>query len=394
MVGVGSAARITLVAGGLLTAVAFALGVSGTLVGHDATIDILPQGLGALLVVLAWRFRRHRLAVAAILLAAVDAVAGRTDAPGDQLLPAVVAMAAGLDLALLSILRNQALWRPGTALWIAVVVLQMWAAVVGPNHLEAAPVRAWLEHPLVPLGTLLAAGLVVLVAAAVRRGAFEAGLLWSAIALGLVLTGGGGSHETALLLTAAQLALLVSVTEDSYRLAYHDELTGLPGRRAFIEAVATLSEPFTIAMADVDHFKRFNDRHGHDAGDQVLRMVADELVRVGGGGRAYRWGGEEFAIVFPGRKLAEVREELEEVRRAIEGRRFALRGPGRPRSRPEQPRKSTKPTRRVTVTVSIGAADAGSRRPTAEAVLRAADKALYRAKRAGRNRVVAAGDRL
>ena len=394
MVGVGSAARITLVAGGLLTAAAVVLGTSGILIGHRALIDILPQAIGLLLVVLAWRFRRHRLAVAAILLAAVDAVAGPATAPGNQLVLAVVAMAAGLDLALLSILRNQALWRPGTALWIGVVALQMWGATVGVHRPEAAPVRAWLEHPLLPAGTLLAAGLAVLVAAAVRRGAFEAGLMWSTAAIGLVLAARSDSHATALLLTAAQLGLLVSATEDSYRLAYHDELTGLPGRRAFREAMASLSAPFTIAMADVDHFKRFNDRHGHDAGDQVLRMVADELGRVGGGGRAYRWGGEEFALVFPGRKLAEVREELEEVRRAIEGRRFALRGPGRPRSRPEQPRTSTKPTRRVTVTVSFGAADAGSRRPTAEAVLRAADKALYRAKRAGRNRVVAAGDRL
>jgi diguanylate cyclase (GGDEF)-like protein len=51
-------------------------------------------------------------------------------------------------------------------------------------------------------------------------------------------------------------------------------------------------------MSDVDHFKRFNDTHGHDVGDQVLRLVASKLSKVSGGGRAYRYGGEEFALVF------------------------------------------------------------------------------------------------
>ena len=147
-------------------------------------------------------------------------------------------------------------------------------------------------------------------------------------------------------------------------------------------------------MVDIDHFKRFNDRHGHDAGDQVLRMVSDELSKTGGGGRAYRWGGEEFALVYPGRTVPELREVLEELRSSIANRKFALRAPDRPHTKPEAPVKSAKTAKRVTVTVSIGVAGTSSRRRSADAVLQAADRALYRAKRAGRNRVVATGDRL
>ncbi len=189
-----------------------------------------------------------------------------------------------------------------------------------------------------------------------------------------------GPTRRRLFFAAAQLALLVGFFEDSYRLAFHDELTGLPGRRALDEAMLDLGGVFAIAMVDIDHFKRFNDRHGHDAGDQVLRMVADELAKTGGSGRVYRYGGEEFTILYPGSVVADLRTEIERLRASIAGRDFALRAPDRPTTKPSQPKGRAQPTRRVTVTVSIGAAGSNSRRKTADAVLQAADRALYRAK--------------
>src|SRR5215475_3125232 len=97
----------------------------------------------------------------------------------------------------------------------------------------------------------------------------------------------------------AGLIVAAAIVENSYRLAYHDELTLLPGRRAFNEAVMHLEHPFVIAAVDIDHFKSFNDTHGHDTGDQVLKLVAARLAEVGGGGRAFRYGGEEFTVIFP-----------------------------------------------------------------------------------------------
>ena len=83
-------------------------------------------------------------------------------------------------------------------------------------------------------------------------------------------------------------------------MAYDDELTGLPARRALNEALTRLRGVYTVAMVDIDHFKRFNDEHGHDVGDQLLRMVGARVGEVRGGGRAFRYGGEEFAVLFPG----------------------------------------------------------------------------------------------
>ena len=140
-------------------------------------------------------------------------------------------------------------------------------------------------------------------------------------------------------------------------------------------------------MIDIDHFKRFNDEHGHDIGDQLLRMVGARLADIGGGGRAFRYGGEEFAVLFQGKDVDETRGHLEALRRTIEDSPFTLRGPARPRTRPESPAPAAADRRRIAVTVSIGAAAADRSEPSAEEVVRAADQALYRAKEAGRNQV-------
>jgi diguanylate cyclase (GGDEF)-like protein len=168
-------------------------------------------------------------------------------------------------------------------------------------------------------------------------------------------------------------------------MAYDDELTGLPARRALNEALGRLRGAYTVAMVDIDHFKRFNDEHGHDIGDQLLRMVGARLGEIGGGGRAFRYGGEEFAVLFPGRPLDEARVHLEALRVMIETSPFTLRGPARPRTRPE-PLPPPVERKRIAVTVSIGIAEAGGEASAAE-IVRAADQALYRAKQAGRNKV-------
>ncbi len=188
---------------------------------------------------------------------------------------------------------------------------------------------------------------------------------------------------------AAGLILVLSVVESSYSMAYYDDLTALPARRAMRDALAALRESYAIAMVDIDHFKRFNDRHGHDVGDQVLRMVAGRLKAISGGGRAFRYGGEEFAVLFPGKNRDDAEPYLEQLREAIENHAFTLRRGRRPKSKPESKnkRRSRGGGKRLTVTVSIGVAERGGRFPTAEKVLEAADRALYRAKRTGRNRV-------
>jgi diguanylate cyclase (GGDEF)-like protein len=242
------------------------------------------------------------------------------------------------------------------------------------------------------LASLIAAVFAALAFAA-RRGTFEVAVLWVLVASAVALGGTREVYQATLMLASAQLVLLFALVEDSYRLAYHDQLTGLPGRRALDEDIRALDGDYVIAMVDIDRFKRFNDRFGHEVGDQALRMVADALVNVGGGGRGFRYGGEEFAVLFPAGRPTEAREHLEKLRASVAERRFAIRSPKRPRKKPEKPVKSTTPIERVNLTVSVGAAGPTLQNPDPEAVLRAADAALYRAKRRGRNRVLVEGVR-
>jgi diguanylate cyclase (GGDEF)-like protein len=191
---------------------------------------------------------------------------------------------------------------------------------------------------------------------------------------------------------AAGAILVVAMLQESHRLAFNDELTGLPGRRALMEAMAGLGPRYTVAMADVDHFKSFNDTHGHDIGDQVLKLVAARLAEVGGGGRAFRYGGEEFTVLFPNLSLEEALPHLEATRASVQAYQMAVRGEDRPKDKKEGAKlrgadDSQPPEQLLSVTVSIGAAAPGAADATPVQTLKAADEALYRAKKGGRNRV-------
>ncbi len=223
----------------------------------------------------------------------------------------------------------------------------------------------------------------------------EGGFFWSVVACFLALESGIGGPVSRMFLATAGLLLVISLIETSYRLAYVDELTSLPGRRAFQEQLLRLEDGYAVAMLDVDHFKQFNDQFGHETGDHVLRMVAAHMEGVSGGGAAYRVGGEEFAVVFPVSRASEALPHLELLRQEIGEsvfmvrrleRRTKSRGQDRrqARLRPAAARSEPRP---VCVTVSIGLAGSGPKHASVESVVRAADAALYAAKEGGRNRV-------
>ncbi|RMH22451.1 MAG: GGDEF domain-containing protein, partial [Gemmatimonadetes bacterium] len=251
------------------------------------------------------------------------------------LAPLLAAMAWGRDRGIRSL--EGALHVGGAALWggllsVAPLVRPAWAeAVAGVRLLPGGWTAPWglADAPFV---ALVLAALVALWAAVRREGGVERALVWTAL-LVLGAAAADAAHLRQAWLAAAGLVGLLTVVEVSYALAFRDDLTGLPARRALRAHLAEVAAPFAVAMVDVDHFKRFNDRHGHDVGDQVLRMVAARLARVGGGGRAYRYGGEEFTIVFAGLDAAAAEPHLEVVRAAVAEARFGVRRRVRPATR-------------------------------------------------------------
>ena len=197
-----------------------------------------------------------------------------------------------------------------------------------------------------------------------------------------------------ILLTTASLMAIVAILTDSHTMAYRDELTGLPSRRALTQLQLSLGRKYTIAMLDIDFFKKFNDTHGHDVGDEVLKMVAGQIGRVGGGGKAFRYGGEEFTVIFPGKTPEQAMAHCEQLRERIENYKMQLRTP----KRPQKPQKNAKQAQKrgktgskqqpLSVTISIGLAQRDNSKKTPTQVIKGADQALYRAKKKGRNCVM------
>lgn len=250
----------------------------------------------------------------------------------------------------------------------------------------------YLDSLALPQSVVLVNGtLMVLffIGALFSRRPVLSGSFWSLLAAAAALYGINTTAPAApVYFSTAGIIIILSMVEAAYAMAYRDDLTGLPARRALNNTLQGLGRRYSIAMLDIDFFKKFNDRYGHDVGDQVLCMVASHIGRVGGGGKSFRYGGEEFTVVFPGKSKSDVIAYLERLRESIAGAKFALRGKARPKKRPSK-KKRTKTPKKVSVTISIGVAESGPKLSKPSQVIKAADKALYRAKKKGRNRVAA-----
>jgi diguanylate cyclase (GGDEF)-like protein len=363
--------------------------------------QVYPYVVFALGIVLAVRFQRSRLVFALLVLALAEA-ALRQSPPGSagRFLFQATALLVPLNLAVITLMSERGTFTKTGLLRLGILVIQV-AAVLA--ILKFAPARgaAIISQPILPhgwfrwtpleqfplyawLGSFALTGAAVLYNAAPTGRAF----LWALVAAFLGLHSGKAGVEHTIYLATAGLILIVAVIEASYLMAYQDGLTGLPARRALTEALQRLSGQFTVAMVDVDHFKKLNDTWGHDVGDQVLKMVASRLAKAPGGGRAFRYGGEEFAVLFSGRTVEECLPDLDSLRQSIEDSKFTIRRRLRGRKRPAGAPKDQRSRIHIVVTVSIGAAQPNGRIKTPEQVVLAADQALYRAKDAGRNRVL------
>jgi len=247
------------------------------------------------------------------------------------------------------------------------------------------------ESPIPHLGlTIIALSLVIsLTVWYIKRSPLDLGLAATGLAIGIGMNGIATPNLFPVFIMTAGLMLIVAMLQTTYGMAFRDELTGLPSRRALNESMMKLGSRYTIAMIDVDHFKNFNDIYGHDLGDQVLKIVARKIAKVGGGSKPYRYGGEEFTVLFPGRGIDGAVPHLEALRKAIAGYKMALRASDRPK-RPksaDRTRGAFRAAKAVSVSISIGVAERTEKLATPGDVIKAADKALYRAKKLGRNQV-------
>ena len=348
-----------------------------------------PYGLLATTVVLAWVFNRGRAFVIAASL--LCAFAAQQLYPGKPVYTALVVLVPCNAFLAMVLPERGARYRAAYG-WLLLLAFET-ALILGVSNLDVAALdNALLRSPPTPLaGRIMFAAAF---AAAVWRAwpehtPLQVGNAGALVAFYIAAEWAGSLHVYSSFMAAAGAILIVALVQESHRLAFRDPLTGLPGRRALEERLRSLDRNYVISMVDVDHFKNFNDTHGHDIGDQVLKLVGARLAEVGGGGTAFRYGGEEFCVVFPDAELEDVLLQLETIRVSIEGYRMAMRAPDRPKEleRGAKRRGEGSSDRHLSVTVSIGACSPNASLRTPAQVIKAADEALYRAKQGGRNRV-------
>ncbi|WP_258548628.1 GGDEF domain-containing protein [Thalassospira profundimaris] len=198
------------------------------------------------------------------------------------------------------------------------------------------------------------------------------------------MEGANHSFENSLDHSSTEISRLRQDLANMKREAMTDGLTGIANRKAFDqqlrkEAMSAMEhgKPMSLLLLDIDHFKNFNDNHGHQAGDQVIRLMAESLQRnVKGQDLAARYGGEEFAIILPGTGLGCAKQFANLLRQSVETHKIVSRT-----------------TNKVigSVTVSIGVATFKFGEPLVRLIERA-DQALYHAKSKGRNQVASERD--
>lgn len=379
-------------------------------VNQLATLRLVPYSLFIVSACISLYFGRSRIFYLSIVMAlmhwALTSYYPYRAAPEQTLLLLVLGVLAPINLAVLSLFRDRGVTLVQSYVFASLLGLQ-YALVL---EVMMGDLGAWLldfdqaytrpsmlmtvgiQLPNSLLISLLLCGLLLSIRIFFRHTPLNNALLVLLVTQGLIFNFVDSMTTVVVLYIVSGLVALLSLLQHSYDMAYRDELTGLLGRRALNERFLRLAGRYIVVMVDVDHFKKFNDTYGHEVGDQVLKMLASQLEKTGGGARAYRYGGEEFVLVFERKSLQQVEPHLEKLRQTVANYPMKVRGFARPSDakKGSKLRKKGAEAKILKVTISLGAAQRSDKMKSPLDVMEVADKALYRAKHAGRNRVVLA----
>ena len=387
-------------------------GFPAFIAGHSSlkeALELMPYILLGVLAFLGLRMHQSRiLFTAALLMLVFTLLAVPGSLPGlwgKQLgasRPFFIAVAIPLSFLILTFLKQGKLWSRFGAFFLCATLtpllvewaLTKWAPGFTRKYVLGQAIhwpRAW-NWRIPDFAFLLAIGFGLSSFTLKDRyfRHFQYATLFSLVPFFLLLNRATiGTGDAALAFSGIGWILLYGMYHLYWSKVYIDELTGIPNRRALDERLSQLDKNYWIAMCDIDFFKKFNDRFGHEEGDNVLRFVAAHLD-LETFSHAYRYGGEEFCIVFEDLPADEALKIFDSARKNLAAKDFFIREPQR-KQKSAKDRKATSEAKMQTVkvTLSIGAATQSSRNTTPDLVIQAADRLLYRAKDGGRNQVVA-----
>ena len=217
--------------------------------------------------------------------------------------------------------------------------------------------------------------------------AIERAFIWALISTFSALVVNRIGLVSSIYFTTAGLIFVISVIENIYVEGFQDELTELPSRKVLGRTLSRLGTGYTVAMIEIDNFKRLKDNHGRRMSRQALRMIGSKLLSVTGGGMPFRYGGEVFIVVFPGMFLQDTLSPMEKSRLAIKESGVILHSRKRPRKKSKRLKGKEIISYRIPVTVSIGIAERSDLDIGPQKVIKAAEEALNLAKREGRDQM-------
>jgi diguanylate cyclase (GGDEF)-like protein len=354
-------------------------------------------------LIFGWYFSSSRMILSLLVLTFADRALvwfPPTD-PGQpvlhQTMVALTAFLVPLNLLAFSIFKEDSLSALRGVVRVVLVLVQpfllLWLCLPDQHDLALSFTREyvspwytnWTPIPQPALLAFILALLLHFIRFALLRDPLEGGAIWALFAVFVAYHASRyGWHPTNFFMTAG-LILFVTLIQSFYQRTYRDELTGIPGRLAYAEAIRQLGKRFSLAVLSIDQLTQYANTHGKSVSEQILKEVAPKIQASCIDGQIFRTTGDELTVLFPGKSATDAMGTLDTVRKAIEAVELFLRGPERVWEMKQGSKTAGSRDRALPITLSIGIAEKVNDSATLSLVIKSAYRALYEAKGIGGN---------
>jgi diguanylate cyclase (GGDEF)-like protein len=354
-------------------------------------------------LIFGWYFASSRMILSLLVLALADralVLFPSTDVDQAAVSQTIVAMTAflvPLNLLAFSILKEDSLstlrgvtrvvlglFQPFLLLWLCLPDQHDLASAFSREYIPSLYTK-WTPIPQPALFAFATALLLHFVRFVLHRDPLEGGAIWALFAIFVAYHTSRYGWQSTNFFMAAGLILFVTLLQSFYQRTYRDELTGIPGRLAYDEAIGQLGKRFSLAVISIDQLSQYANIHGKPVSDQILKRVAPRIQAACAEGQVFRTSGEELTVLFPEKSATETLMTLESVRKTIEAIGLFLRGRDQVLEKQRGLIKAGSRDRALPITLSIGVAEKLSESATLSLVIKSAYRALYEAKGIGGN---------
>ena len=361
-------------------------------------------------LIFGWYFANSRIILSLLVLALADRAlvvlptAGADQETARHTILAVTAFLVPLNLLAFSILKEDGLLTLRGSMRLLFVLVQallvFWLCLPGQRDLasslfigESIPLL-FTEWTAIPQPALIVFAIALLlhgIRFVLHRDPLEGGTIWALGAIFVAYHMSRSGWQSSNFFMAAGLILFATLLQSSYRQTYRDDLTGIPGRLAYDEAIAQLGKRFSVAVIGIDQLTQYANVHGKSVSVQVFKQIAPRVLAACSGGQVFRTTGEELTVLFPGKSSNEALGSLDTIRKSIEAIALFLRGRDRVWEKQRPAQKTGPRDQALPITLSIGVAEQSDDTTTLALVIKSAYRALYDAKGAGGNVVKRGG---